>query len=63
MKIKYKKYLYAINDLTNILLKKETDASHIELEQLRKSFKIVSISLIISIMLNIVLIINLFIYG
>ncbi len=63
MKFKYKKYLYAINDITNILLKKESDESQFELKELHKSFKIVSIFLLISFIINLVLLIKIFIYG
>ena len=63
MKFEYKKYLYVVNDISNILLKKETDESHFKLEQLHKSFKIVSIFLVISLIVNLILLIKLFING
>ena len=63
MKFKFKKYLYVINDITNILLKKDTHESNFKLEELHKSFKIVSIFLAISLIVNLILLTKIFIYG
>lgn len=58
MKLKFKKYLYAVNDITNILLKKDIDDSQYKIGELHKNLKIVSIFLAISLIVNIVLLIK-----
>ncbi|MDA3839653.1 MAG: hypothetical protein PF572_01055 [Patescibacteria group bacterium] len=63
MKFKLKKYIYVINDLTNILLKKDIENSQYKIGELHKSLKIVSIFLAISVIVNIILLIKVFIYG
>ncbi len=63
MRLKIKKYLFLLNDLTNFLLKKDFEADHEKVEELRKKLKIVSIFLILSLLVNIILLIKLFIYG
>jgi hypothetical protein len=63
MKFEFKKFLYVINDITNVLLKKETNETNFKLEELHKSFKIVSIFLIISLIINLMLLTKIFIYG
>jgi len=55
MKFKIKKYLYLINDVTNILLKKERVHTEENAKKLRTALIIVSIILVLSIVLNIYL--------
>lgn len=63
MKIKFKKYLFLLNDLTNLLLKKDFGINHEKVVELHKRLKIVSIFLVLSLLVNIILLIKLFIYG
>jgi len=58
MKFKIKKFIYLINDVTNILLKKSREEVEEEVEKLRILLFIVSIILLISLSLNIYLLIN-----
>lgn len=53
MKLKFKKYIYLLNDITNTLLKKDRAEEGEEAEKLRKWLIIVSIILALSIALNI----------
>lgn len=55
MKLKFKKYLYLLNDFTNVLLKKDREEEAKNTEKLRKILIIVSIILVLSIILNIYL--------
>lgn len=58
MKFKVKKYVIAINDLTNILLKKERVRDQEIANNLRNALIIVCTILVISIILNIYLLIT-----
>ena len=62
MKFLIKKYLYFLNDLTNVLLSKDIEKSHIRMGELHKKLKIVSIFLALSLIINIILLIKIFIY-
>jgi len=55
MKFKFKKYIYLINDVTNLLLKKERVQAEENAKKLRIALIIVSIVLVLSIALNIYL--------
>jgi hypothetical protein len=56
MKLQYKKYLYLINDISNILLKKELEKRSEEvLHRLKTIITILSTALIISVLINIYL--------
>lgn len=56
--LKFKKYIYLINDLTNALLSKERVDSEAKNKRLKIILIIASISLILSLFLNIVLILK-----
>ena len=58
MKKKIKMYLFLINDITNVILKKERVKDEETIHLLRKAAIIVSIALVLSIILNIYLYIN-----
>ncbi|MBI4812611.1 hypothetical protein HY798_04230 [Candidatus Falkowbacteria bacterium] len=53
MKLKFKKYIYLLNDITNILLKKDKFDLEERNKKLRIALIIVSIILVLSIVLNI----------
>lgn len=53
MKFKIKKYVYLINDITNLLLKKERVQAEENAKKLRVALIIVSIILLLSLALNI----------
>ena len=53
MKFKLKKYIYLINDVTNIMLKKERVQAEENAKKLRLALIIVSIVLLLSLLLNI----------
>ncbi|MDP3042780.1 MAG: hypothetical protein Q8N21_00025 [bacterium] len=55
MKFKFKKYIYLVNDVTNLLLKKERVQAEENAKKLRVALIIVSIILLLSIILNIYL--------
>jgi hypothetical protein len=58
MKLQYKKYLYLLNDLTGMLLKKDME-DHIKMiKNLRLSLYVVCVFLVISILVNIYLFLN-----
>ncbi len=52
MKFKFKKYIYLVNDITNLLLKKERVQAEESAEKLRFALIIVSIILLLSLILN-----------
>lgn len=52
MKFKIKKFVYLVNDVTNILLKKSREEAEDKANKLRLVFIIVSIILVLSIILN-----------
>jgi len=52
MKLKFKKYIYLVNDITNILLKKERIAAEESAKKLRVALIIASILLFLSIIIN-----------
>lgn len=52
MKLKIKKYIYLINDITNLLLKKERVQAEENGKKLRVALIIVSIILVMSLLLN-----------
>jgi len=52
MKFNVKKFVYLINDVTNILLKKSREEAEEKAEKLRLALIIVSIILVLSIILN-----------
>ena len=52
MKFKIKKYIYLINDITNIVLKKEQIHTEGNAKKLRTALIIVSIILVLSLALN-----------
>ncbi len=52
MKFKLKKYIYLINDVTNIVLKKDRVEAEENAEKLRIALIIVSIILVLSLVLN-----------
>ncbi|MBU3905844.1 hypothetical protein KKC83_06735 [Patescibacteria group bacterium] len=58
MKFKIKKYIYLINDITNIVLKKERAQTEENAEKLRVALIIVSIVLTVSLVLNVYLFIS-----
>ncbi len=58
MKIKLKKFVYLINDATNILLKRDKEEEFEKAEKLRKAFIVVGIILVLSIALNIYFYLN-----
>lgn len=53
MKFKIKKYIYLINDITNIVLKKERVQTEENAKKLRIALIIVSIALTASLVLNV----------
>jgi hypothetical protein len=53
MKFKYKKYIIAINDISNMLLKKEQNHSQEQINQLKLAVKIIVLLLVVSLILNI----------
>lgn len=53
MRFKFKKYIYLINDVTNLLLKKERVQAEENGKKLRVALIIVSIILLLSLALNI----------
>lgn len=53
MKFKIKKYLYLLNDITGVLLKKDRQEERGMNKKLRKLLIIVSIILVLSIIVNI----------
>lgn len=55
MKLKIKKFIYLINDVTNILLNKGRGEAEEKAEKLRLALIIVSIILVLSIILNLYL--------
>ena len=55
MKLKVKKFIYLINDLTNLLLKKDKANIEDSVKKLRVALIIVGIILVLSIILNIYL--------
>lgn len=56
MKFKYKKYLYLINDVTNVLLQKELEKRDEEaINRLKRIITILSILLAVSVLLNLFL--------
>lgn len=52
MKLKIKKYLFLINDLSNLLLNKERAGERAENKRLKLILSIVSACLVLSIILN-----------
>jgi hypothetical protein len=56
MKLQYKKYLYFINDITNLLLEKEQTQAQEQARKLRIALLIIGAILFISLSLNIYLI-------
>lgn len=53
MKFKYKKYLFLLNDITNILLKKELETREIEaVHRLRTIITALSVLLFVSLAVN-----------
>jgi len=52
MKFKIKKYIYLINDVTNLILKKDNMKAEENAEKLRTALIIVSIILVLSLALN-----------
>lgn len=58
MKLQFKKYIFLINDVTNMLLGKERLNLENNLKKLKQIIIILSVLLLISIMLNILLIIK-----
>ncbi|PLX22175.1 hypothetical protein C0584_00270 [Candidatus Parcubacteria bacterium] len=63
MKLKFKKYIFLVNDITNLILKKEIETNHELALDLHKKLKIVSIFLAISLIVNIILLTKYCIYG
>jgi len=55
MKKKIKKYIFLINDITNVILKKDRIRDEATIHLLRKITIVVSICLVLSILLNIYL--------
>ena len=55
MKFKLKKYIYLINDITNIVLKKERVQTEENAKKLRIALIIVSIVLTVSLVLNVLM--------
>ena len=55
MKFKLKKYIYLINDITNIVLKKERAQTEENAKKLRIALIIVSIVLTVSLVLNVLM--------
>jgi cobalamin biosynthesis protein CobD/CbiB len=58
MKLKIKKYIYLLNDITNSLLKKDREQTAEHLRRLRNLFFVVVIILVISIILNLYLLLK-----
>ena len=58
MKLKIKKFIYLINDITNIVLKKDGVEAEENAKKLRFALIIVSIILVLSIVFNIYFLIN-----
>lgn len=52
MRLKIKKYIYFVNDITNLLLKKERVQAEENGKKLRVALIIVSIILVMSLLLN-----------
>ncbi|MCK4554871.1 hypothetical protein KAU19_08025 [Candidatus Parcubacteria bacterium] len=52
MKFKIKKYIYLINDVTNLILKKDRVEAEENAKKLRTALIIVSIILVLSLILN-----------
>lgn len=55
MKFNVKKFIYLVNDITNIILKKSRGEAEENVKKLRLALIIVSIILVLSIVLNIYL--------
>lgn len=55
MRFKFKKYIYLINDVTNIMLKKSRVEAEENAKKLRVALIIVSIILVLSLALNLYL--------
>ena len=53
MKFKFKKYIYLLNDVTNLLLKKDQVKAEEKLQNFRKTLILILILLIASIIFNI----------
>jgi hypothetical protein len=58
MKFNLKKYIYLLNGISSLILKKEQDKTKEKNIKLRNILIIVSILLVISVLLNIILYIN-----
>ncbi len=58
MKLNYKKYLYLVNDITNILLKKEREQLSETAGKLRLALIITSAALLLSLLLNVYLLLK-----
>jgi fumarate reductase subunit C len=58
MKLKVKKFIYLVNDVTNIILKKDRVKAEENVKKLRIALIVVSIILVLSIALNIYLYLN-----
>jgi hypothetical protein len=58
MRLKIKKFIYLLNDATNILLEKDREEELKKAKKLRKALIIVSIILVLSIVLNIYFYLN-----
>lgn len=53
MKFKLKKYVYLVNDLTNLILKQEKDQTREELIKAKRLLKILTILFILSALANV----------
>ena len=58
MKFKFKKFVYLINDITNIVLKKDRIEAEENAKKLRFALMVVSIILVLFIIFNIYFLIN-----
>ena len=62
MKFAFKKYIYLINDVTNIILKNEREEEMVKAEEdvkkLRHALIIVSVLLFVSLVVNVILVIK-----
>lgn len=53
MKFKFKKYIYLVNDVTNLILKKERVQTEENAKKLRFALIVVSIILVLSVIINV----------
>lgn len=58
MKLKIKKYVYLINDVTNMLLAKDREETAGDLKRVKKAAIIMAVALALSLALNVYFLVN-----